>query len=618
MTLLSVNNLSQSYGDQPLLDQVNLAIEDNERICLVGRNGTGKSTFLKILCKQINPDDGVVNYSKGLIVRELKQEVPVNLKGSVYDIIADGIGELSQVIRDWHHAALESTSNPKALERMAILQEQIETNNAWTLEQRISTTISKLDLPSDAPFDSLSGGFKRRVLLAQALVAEPQLLLLDEPTNHLDIDSITWLEELLLHYHGSLLFITHDRAFLQALATRIIDLDRGQLTSWPGSYDRYLVNKQAYLEAESTSNTLFDKKLAEEEVWIRQGIKARRTRNEGRVRALQKLRTERAERRETIGRVKLEAQRAESSGKIIIEADNISFRWETDPVITHFSCKILRGDKIGIIGPNGCGKTTLINLLLKQLEPFEGRVELGTKLEIAYFDQHRNILDLEKTVRDNIADGSDNIIVNGQPKHVISHLKDFLFSSKNVNKPAKSLSGGERNRLLLAKLFTKSFNFLIMDEPTNDLDIDTLELLEELLVEFSGTLILVSHDREFINNIVSQTYAFEGSGKIIENVGGYDDWVNRQSVAPPASRAQHKSAPQKSNPKLNFEEKKELKALPRKIEKLEKQILDLHNQMGLPDFYQQNQLEIEKLQSKLNLLENSLAQFYSLWEKLEA
>ncbi|MBT3723113.1 MAG: ATP-binding cassette domain-containing protein, partial [Gammaproteobacteria bacterium] len=520
MPIVTIKNLYHSFGSHPILDHIDLGIDKGERICLVGRNGTGKSTLLKLLSKQNKPDEGEINYSQGIRVGELRQDVPVSIDGSVYDVVAEGVGELGKVITEWHHCILAIAEDPSALKQMEILQQKIEAQNGWNIEQRISSTISLLKLPSDEKFDALSGGLKRRTLLAQALVSEPDLLLLDEPTNHLDIEAILWLEEFLKSFSGAILFITHDRSFLQNLATRIIDLDRGQLTSWPGSYDKYLTAKQQQLDAEETSNALFDKKLAEEEVWIRQGIKARRTRNEGRVRSLEKMREQRSQRREQVNKAVLSTQQVERSGKIVIEAENIDFKWQQQEIVKGFSCKIQRGDKIGIIGPNGCGKSTLIQLLLEDIKPNSGTVKTGTKLEVAYFDQNRDTLDLEKSVRDNIADGSDNVTVNGVPKHIIGYLKDFLFNPSQVNTPVSALSGGERNRLMLAKLFTRPFNFLIMDEPTNDLDIDTLELLEELLMDYQGSLLLVSHDRAFINHIVDSCFVFEGDAKVNEYVGG--------------------------------------------------------------------------------------------------
>jgi len=618
MNLVNAKNIYHSFGDQPLLDSTNLTIESGERICLVGRNGAGKSTLLKMLSREIKPDDGEFNFARDIRIAELKQEVPEDLKGSVYDCVALGLGSLSDVITEWHHLVLAAVSDAEVLPRLQQIQETIETNNAWNLENRVSSTISRLGLPTDMPFDQLSGGMKRRVLLGQALVAEPDLLLLDEPTNHLDIDSIVWLEEFLRQFKGSLLFITHDRSFLQSLATRIVDLDRGKLTSWPGDYKNYLRLKAAQLDNETTQNTLFDKKLAQEEVWIRQGIKARRTRNEGRVRALKKLRVERVQRREQQGRIKLKTQDLEASGKIVIETEAISFAWPDKPVVDNFSCKIQRGDKIGIIGPNGCGKSTLIQLLLGDLEPMQGKVKLGTKLEIAYFDQLREAIDPQKTVRENITDRGDRVIVNGLEKHVIGYLKDFLFNEKKINMPAKALSGGERNRLLLAKLFTRSFNLLVMDEPTNDLDMDTLELLEELLVEFKGTLLLVSHDRTFIDRIVTSTLVFDSPGQVNEYVGGYEDWL-RQRPREKALAATRPSTQKQARikPGISSKQQKELKELPEKIAKLETEIEHLQLEFASPGFFQQDPELINELQSRLAHCEKKKKKMFERWEQLE-
>ena len=617
MPLLQAKNLHHSFGDQPLLDKVDLTLEPGERVCLVGRNGSGKSTLLKILAGGIKADDGEIIHGPELRIAELKQEVPQNFAGSAYDCVAQGIGKLAGVITDWHHAALASASDADALPRMQRLQDQIEAHNAWNLETRISSTISRLALPADQPFEQLSGGLKRRVLLGQALVAEPDLLLLDEPTNHLDIDSILWLENLLLGFNGTLVFITHDRSFLQRLATRIIDLDRGQLTSWPGDYHKYLASRAAQLETESRHNALFDKKLAQEETWIRQGIKARRTRNEGRVRALEKMREQRAQRRERSGSAKITAQQAEASGKIVIEADSLGFAWEQRPIVQDFSCKILRGEKIGILGPNGCGKSTLIQLLLGQLAPQSGWVKTGTRLEIAYFDQHRETLEPQKSVRDNLAAAGDHVTINGRSRHVVGYLKDFLFNEKSIHMPVKALSGGERNRLLLARLFTRSFNFLVMDEPTNDLDIETLELLEELLIEYSGTLLLVSHDREFIDNTVTSTLVFEAPGLVREYVGGYQDWLRQrpaadEKIAAATKPVKSKTAPGKGSPNI-----KELRALPGKIEKLEAKIEASHLKIAAPDYYQQNAGVIRDEQQQLQVLESELQELYQRWEELE-
>ncbi|MBC8212943.1 MAG: ATP-binding cassette domain-containing protein [Gammaproteobacteria bacterium] len=622
MPILTLKDLYHSFGSRPVLDHVTLSIDKGERICLVGRNGTGKSTLLKLIAGQMKADEGEVIYSQGIRVGELRQDVPQSIPGSIYDVVAEGVGELGRAIRDWHHACLAAAYDPDALTQLEKNQQIIEAQNGWTLEQRISSTISLLKLPAEEAFDAQSGGLKRRTLLAQALVSQPDLLLLDEPTNHLDIDAILWLEEFLKSFSGAILFITHDRSFLQSLATRIIDLDRGQLTSWPGSYEKYLTNKQQQLDAEQTANALFDKKLAQEEVWIRQGIKARRTRNEGRVRALKKLREQRSERREHSGTARLATHRADASGKIVIEAEHIGFKWQQTQIVDDFSCKIQRGDKIGIIGPNGCGKTTLIQLLLGEIAPQSGTLKTGTKLEIAYFDQHRNELDLNKSVRENIADGADTVDINGSNKHVIGYLKDFLFSSDQINTPVKALSGGERNRLMLARLFTRPFNFLIMDEPTNDLDMDTLELLEELLMEYQGTLLLVSHDREFINNIVDYCFAFEANAKVNEYVGGYDDWLKQRpqiqsAVKKPTPASANTLKPKVVRKKLDFNEQKELKALPRKIEKQEQLIGQTQQQMADPEFYQKSAEVMQAAQLKLAQQEQELKQLYTRWELLE-
>jgi len=617
MSLLQAKNLHHSFGDHALLDGVNLTLDAGERVCLVGRNGSGKSTLLKIIAGRIKVDDGDIIHSPELRIAELNQEVPQGFDGSVYDCIAQGIGKLASVFTEWHHAALESASNPAALNRMQRYQDQIEANDAWNLETRISSTISRLALSADQPFDDLSGGMKRRVLLGQALVAEPDLLLLDEPTNHLDIDSILWLENLLLGFNGSLVYITHDRSFLQRLATRIIDLDRGNLTSWPGDYHRYLAARAAQLETESRHNALFDKKLAQEEVWIRQGIKARRTRNEGRVRALEKMRLERSERRERSGTAKIAAQQADASGKIVIEAEGLDFGWDDKLIVRDFSCKILRGEKIGILGPNGSGKSTLIQLLLGQLQPQSGWIKTGTRLEVAYFDQHREALDPQKSVRENLAAAGDQVTINGRTRHVVGYLKDFLFNEKTIHMPVKALSGGERNRLLLARLFTRSFNLLVMDEPTNDLDIETLELLEELLVEYSGTLLLVSHDREFIDNTVTSTLVFEGPGEINEYVGGYQDWLRQR----PGNDAVVEQAPANQKPprpsSKQRSQQNELRTLPGKIEKLEGKIEAFQQRFGAVEYYQQEAELIRDEQQQLQALENELAALYKRWESLE-
>ena len=617
MPVLQARNLHMSFGDAPLLDGVDLVLEAGERVCLVGRNGCGKSTLLKIVAGAIRPDDGDIVHAQELRIAGLEQEVGRGFSGSVYDCVAQGIGELAGIFGEWHRAAQDAASDSGALERMQRYHDQIETRGAWNLENRISTTISRLDLPADRPFAELSGGLKRRALLGRALVAEPDLLLLDEPTNHLDIDSIVWLEELLLNFRGTLLFITHDRSFLQRLATRIVELDRGRLSSWPGDYRRYLESRAAELAAEQRQNELFDKKLAQEEAWIRQGIKARRTRNEGRVRALERMREERAARRERTGTARMSAQQAEASGKIVIEAENLGFSWDGRPIVRNFDCKIQRGEKIGILGPNGCGKSTLIRLLLGDLQPQEGRVRTGTRLEIAYFDQQRETLDPQKSVRDNLGAAGDQVTVEGRSRHVVGYLKDFLFSEKSIHMPVKALSGGERNRLLLARLFTRAFNLLVMDEPTNDLDIETLELLEAMLVDYPGTLLLVSHDREFIDNTVTGTLVFEGPGVVNEYVGGYSDWLRqrpRDEAETKAKAGAEKTAPQSGR---RSPDQRELRALPGKIEKTEAKIEALHEKMAAPDYYRREADVIRDDQQQLQALENDLAQLYRRWEELE-
>jgi len=633
MSLVSLRNIGLSFGGPALLDGANLEIEKSERICLVGRNGTGKSTLFKVLMGELQADDGTIQIGQGVRVSKLAQEVPDDTQGSVYSVVAQGLDQAGQLLIRFNELSHQLAEDMSLMPEFEKVQHELEAVNGWDIGQRIDTALSKLELDGDTEFSSLSGGWKRRVLLAQTLVAEPDVLLLDEPTNHLDIEMIAWLEDFLLNYKGTLLFITHDRMFLRRLATRIIELDRGKLTSWPGNYEKYLIHKQAALDAEATEAAHFDKKLAEEEKWIRQGIKARRTRNEGRVRALEKMRRERAERRETTGQAKLNMQGSSASGKIVVEADNVSWSWqnaqgEKNTLLKNFSTTILRGDKIGIIGPNGCGKTTLIRLLLGDLEPEQGSIKQGTKLDIAYFDQLRGQLDPEKNVQDNIAGGNDFVTIDGQPRHVISYLGDFLFSPQRARTPVKALSGGERNRLLLAKLFIKPVNMLVMDEPTNDLDVDTLELLESILVEYKGTVILVSHDRSFINEVVTSTLVFEGDGQVNEYVGGYDDWLRQRRISSSNKTAKNKpkaeatkstvAVSEENKPKkLSYKEQSELEKLPAKIEKWEAEQEALHAQMAAGDFYQQDNAVITKAQQQLVELEDELAKGYARWEELE-
>ncbi len=623
--LVTLRNIILGFGGPPLLDGVELTIDAGERLCLVGRNGTGKSTLLKLLDGEIAPDDGELSFRQGLVVASLGQEVPAHLHGPVYDVVADGLGEQGALLAEYHRVSQQlAGGDERTLARLEQVQHRLEAAGGWQLGQRVETVLSRLELDGELPFENLSGGLKRRVMLARALVREPDLLLLDEPTNHLDIEAITWLEEFLLGFRGSLLFITHDRAFLQRLATRIVELDRGRLTSWPGDYATYLARKAAALEAEARQNAEFDKKLAQEEVWIRQGIKARRTRNEGRVRALQQLREERRGRRECLGKARLQLDDAQQSGKIVVELENVSHGYGGRSLIRDFSTTVFRGDRIGIIGPNGVGKSTLLKILLGELTPDAGRVRFGTRLEVAYFDQYRAQLDESATVLDNLAEGRDKVEVGGKPRHVISYLQDFLFLPERCHSPVSSLSGGERNRLLLAKLFLKPANVLVMDEPTNDLDVETLELLEERLLEYAGTLLLVSHDRSFLNNVVTSTIVFEGDGRLGEYVGGYEDWLRQRKAAPTESKPKPvsaKTAETREKPrsrKLGYKEQRELEALPSRIEALDEELANLQQRMGDPGFYRQEGPAVADATARLEELEAELAEAYARWEALEA
>jgi ATP-binding cassette subfamily F protein uup len=626
MALVTLRNIQLGFGGPPLLDQLNLTIKSGERICLLGRNGAGKSTLMKLLDGRLQPDDGDMEVRQGARICRLTQQVPTDTEGTVFDVVAEGVGELAELVRRYHQVSNEvAGGDAKSLERLSQVQHELEAVDGWQVEQRVEAIISRLSLDPDVEFTQLSGGLKRRVLLAQTLVLEPDLLLLDEPTNHLDIESIDWLEEFLLGYGGTLLFVTHDRSFLRRLATRIIELDRGRLSDWPGDYDNFLRRKEEMLNAESREQARFDKKLAREEVWIRQGIKARRTRNEGRVRALKKMREQRQLRRESTGTARMALQEAERSGKLVVEAEGVGYGWEGKPVFGDFSTTILRGDRVGIIGPNGCGKTTLLNILLGKLKPDTGSVRLGSKLEIAYFDQLRGSLEEERSVRDNLAGGSDKVDINGKQKHVISYLQDFLFAPDRVGQPVSSLSGGERNRLLLAKLFTRPFNILVMDEPTNDLDVETLELLEELLLEYQGTLLLVSHDRTFLNNVVTSTLVFEGEGKVAEYVGGYDDWIRQRKppeAAAPAAAAKKKTdrtqKPKSKPKKLGYKQQRELETLPKVIESLEEELETIHARMADPAFYQQGGEDIAEQKARLSEVEAELESAFQRWEELEA
>ncbi len=628
MPLISLQQVSVGFGGPLLLEGIDLAIEPGERVCLVGRNGTGKSTIMRVITGEIKPDSGMVVFQQGLRTALLTQEVPVNIRGSVFDVVAGAFGEQGNLLADYHHvsAKLAHDHSEKLMAELEDVQHRFEAAGGWQMQQKVDEILTRLQLPEDAEFSELSGGLKRRVLLAKALAGQPDLLLLDEPTNHLDIVSIAWLEEFLLSYGGTLLFVTHDRALLQKLATRIIDLDRGRLTSWPGSYRSYLELKQAALDAEATENAKFDKKLAAEEVWIRQGVKARRTRNEGRVRALQELRRIRSERREKIGGATIQVQEAERTGKLVIQAENVSYGYAGKQVRGDLSTTIIRGDKIGIIGPNGSGKTTLLKLLLGDLAPQQGKIKRGTNIEVAYLDQHRAQLDDEKTVQENVAYGSDYVTINGNNRHVIGYLQDFLFAPARARSPVKVLSGGERNRLLLAKLFTKPSNVLVLDEPTNDLDIETLDLLEELLMEYQGTVLLVSHDRAFINNVVTSTLVLEGEGRVSEYVGGYDDWLRqskrKRDEQPAAVKAEEKKEPPRSSTakqrKLSFKEQKELDELPKRIGALEEEQRKLHATMADPTFYRESGNKVASTTTRLENVEKELAEAYKRWEELEA
>ncbi len=625
MSLISLQNITLSFGGPPILQQVNLQIEPGERVCLIGRNGEGKSSLMKLIAGDLKPDSGNIIRLHGLRVARLSQDVPLDLNGSVFEVVAGGLGELQKLLTQYHSISvrLSSGGSKNLLTEMETVQHQLETKGGWQAQQRVETIISRLQLNVDSNFSELSGGMKRRVLLARALVSDPDLLLLDEPTNHLDINAITWLEEFLLNTNITLLFVTHDRMLLRKLATRIIDLDRGCLTSWPGNYDTYLRRKAETLAAEASQRTRFDKKLAQEEIWIRQGIKARRTRNEGRARDLIEMRKEYRARQEIVGRARMHIQEAAPSGKLVAELKRITFGYDNKIIIQNFSTTILRGDRVGIIGPNGSGKTTMLRLLLGDLKPQRGSVRLGTHLEAAYFDQYRVLLDENDTVINNVGEGNDMLTINGRQRHIIGYLQDFLFAPDRARSPVRILSGGERNRLLLAKLFTKPANILVIDEPTNDLDAETLELLEELLFDYKGTVLLVSHDRVFLDNVVTSTFVFEKEGKVQEYAGGYDDWL----IQRPAEIAKTKPAPEKkikkklkpAGPrKLTFKEARELESLPQKIEDMETQQQETYNSMSDPSFYQQDSALISQAKARIEDLEQSLAIAYERWEKLEA
>lgn len=613
MALLTLKNISISFGADAILDQADLTIESNQRIGLIGRNGAGKSTLLKLIDNQINPDDGEILRRQGLITGRLIQEVPNSMDADIQSVIAEGAGERGELLSSTYKNGVDDGSH-----------EAYNHADIWTLDREVKTLCSKFNLEPNTDFNQLSGGMKRRVLMARALILQPDILLLDEPTNHLDIDTILWLEDLLLNLNCAMVIISHDRSFIDRLCTTIIEIDRGKLSSWPGNFAQYLVSKAKALEEEERHNAKFDKKLAQEEVWIRQGIQARRTRNEGRVRALKKMREQRRQRREQQSTAQFNLNQGEKSGKVVIRAKNISMAFEGKTVIEPFSCKILRGDKVGVIGPNGCGKSTLIKILTGELEPDSGSVKVGTNLQIAYLDQHRAAIRDDLSVQDNVS-GNTEININGQSKHIMGYLQDFLFSPARARAPAAKLSGGERNRLMLAKLFTQPFNLLILDEPTNDLDYETLELLEQLLMDYSGTLILVSHDRTFLNNVVGSTIAFEGEGKVYEYIGGYDDWLRQrrqETTKPVAAEVKTETikatATAKKPTKLSYKLQRELDQLPDKIEALEADIAEIQQQMASPEFYQKPQDEVTETSNKLKQLEQELEDSIARWEELEA
>jgi len=625
MALIGMRDVCWGFGEPPLLENVTFQIGKGERVSLVGRNGVGKSTLLKLLGGEMLPDSGDIWRQQGISVAALEQDVPAGFDGTIFDVVAEGLGETGQALAE--HSRIcrytETGGNPQLVKRRDELQQMLNAGGGWELLTRVENILSQTRLDPENRFADLSAGLKRRTLFARALACKPDLLLLDEPTNHLDIDTIIWMEDFILRHVKTLLFITHDRAFLKKIASRIMELDRGRLVSYDCYYTTYLERRQAALESEETQNGVFDKKLSQEEAWIRKGIKARRTRNEGRVRSLQKMRAAYQARRQKIGYVRLQVQEAERTGKLVIEARAVSFSYGQAPIVQDFSTVIMRGDKVGIIGPNGVGKTTLLKILLKAVSPETGSVRHGTNLQVVYFDQLRAQLDEQKTVRENIAAGNDFIIFNGQKRHAISYLQDFLFSPERCRTPVRVLSGGEKNRLLLAKLFTKPSNVLVLDEPTNDLDAETLELLEELIFEYQGTLLLVSHDRAFLNNVVTSTIVFEGNSQVVEYAGGYDDWLSQRPQRA-SERLPEKNGAKKVRPKpearpsrkLGYMQKRELQDLPQKIEALESEQKELFAILSDPLFYKKKG-EIAGVKSDFDRVEQEIETSYRRWEKLE-
>jgi len=623
MALINLRNISLAFGGPPLLEDISLRIDKGERICLLGRNGSGKSTLLKVIAGEIQKDAGIIDRQQGLRVARLEQDVPRNLQGTIYEVTAQGLTETGDLLVRYHDLTRRADNGEAELDsQLAEIHQKLESCDGWSHQQRIEQVLSRLKLPADLPVSSLSGGILRRVLLARALAVDPDILLLDEPTNHLDIESITWLEDFLQRHNLTLVFVTHDRAFLRSLATRIIEIDRGRLFDFACDYDTFLQRKDELLHAEAQELARFDKKLAEEEVWIRKGIKARRTRNEGRVRALKKMREEFRQRRERTGTARLNLHEAERSGKLVAEVKGLSFAFGKTPLVSDFSTTVLRGDRIGIIGPNGIGKTTLLKLILGELEPQQGEVRLGTNLHVLYFDQMREQLDPDLTVQQNLAGDQDSVVIDGKVRHVIGYLQDFLFTPDRARSPVRILSGGERNRLLLARLFTREANVLVLDEPTNDLDLETLDLLEELLADFKGTLFLVSHDRAFLNRVVTSTIAFEGDGQVREYVGGYDDWLQQRQatvIEPVKEKPVNREKPKKDRPrKLTFKEKTELNGLPLRIETLENEVAGLHEKIADPEFYRSAGPVVADVNARLEEIERELATTYSRWEELDA
>lgn len=638
MSLVRINSGSLAYGYTPLLQKADFTIQRGERVCIVGRNGAGKSSLLKVLSGDVLLDEGEFNIASNVTVSRLQQDPPKAEQGTVYAYIAAGLKEVGEALERYHQLSNDvAHADPEQMDRMLNemqgLQETLDHYNGWQLDSRIQQNCELLGLDPDKSLSELSGGWQRKVALARALVSEPDLLLLDEPTNHLDIDTIEWLEKFLLDYQGAIVFISHDRGFIARMATRIVDLDRGVVTSWPGNYQMYLDGKQEWLRVEAEKNALFDKRLADEEVWIRQGVKARRTRNEGRVRALKALREERSERLNRQGNAKMAVSDTERSGKLVFDVTDLNFNLPDKNLVKNFNTTVIRGDRIALIGPNGCGKSTLIKLLIEKLQPQSGEIKVGTKLEIAYFDQYREALDPEQTVEDNVGEGKKTITINGQDRHILSYLQDFLFSPMRARTPVKALSGGEKNRLLLAKLLIRPANLIILDEPTNDLDIETLELLESLLTEYQGTLLLVSHDRAFIDNTVTSSWWYAGNGHWSEYVGGYQDAVNQgakfYSEEPSSQKAVEAPAvetkpvevktaePVKTVKKLSYKLQRELESLPNVMEQLEAEILALQTTIGHSDFYSQAQDKVNQVLSQLADKEKQLEVCFERWEELE-